>query len=95
MPAYTIHSLEEIHDPEAMQEYAAHVDAIIEQYDGTVLVPRGDARRVTGGWDPGVLALVEWPTAQRFTDFYDSPEYRPWRELRDRSTTTSIVITES
>ena len=95
MPAYTIHSLEEISDPEAMQEYAGHVDKIIARYDGTVLVPRGEARNVVGAWDPGVVALIEWPSADRFSDFYDSPEYAPWRALRDRSAKTSIVVTES
>jgi uncharacterized protein (DUF1330 family) len=92
MPTHAIHSLEELSDPEAMQEYAANVDKIVAMYDGKFLVPRGEARAIEGSWDPGVVALIEWPSTDRFVEFYESPEYRPWRDLRHRASKNSIVI---
>jgi len=32
---------------------------------------------------------------ERLMDWYDSPEYKPWRELRERSARASIVVTEA
>jgi uncharacterized protein (DUF1330 family) len=41
------------------------------------------------------VMLIEFSTMQRLMDLYDSPEYKPWRELRERSARASIVVTEA
>ncbi|CAM4245524.1 DUF1330 domain-containing protein [Kibdelosporangium persicum] len=94
MSAYMIVTIEEMIDPDAMRHYAANVDGVVKQFDGVFLVPRGTTRVIEGSWDPGVVALIEFPSAKRVLDFYESPEYRPLRDLRHRAAKTSIVITE-
>ncbi|MFY1674678.1 DUF1330 domain-containing protein [Plantactinospora sp. WMMB334] len=94
MSAYMIVTIEEMVDAEAMQHYAANVDAVVKQFDGRYLVPRGTTRAIEGSWDPGMIALIEFPSTDRILEYYESEEYRPLRDLRHRSAKTSIVITE-
>jgi uncharacterized protein (DUF1330 family) len=95
MPAYFIATPEEITDMDGMMRYAANAPAVVQAFGGKYLVPRGTARKLEGNWDPGFMVLIEFPSAERVLEFYESAEYRPWRELRQRAAKTSIVITES
>jgi len=95
MPAYYIATPEQITDMDAMQEYAAHPPAVVDAFGGRYLVPRGVTHTLEGSWDPGFMVLIEFPTAERVLEFYESEEYRPWRELRQQAAKTSIVVTQS
>lgn len=94
MSAYFIATPEEMRDLDAMTEYEAHVPGIIEAFGGEFLVPQATTRTLEGDWHPGVMILIKFPSMDRLLEFYDSAEYRPWRELRHRSAKTSIVVTE-
>jgi uncharacterized protein (DUF1330 family) len=94
MTAYYIATPEELFDPDGMREYAANSEPILQSFGGRYLVHRGDAEKLSGSWDPPFVVLIEFPTKEGLLRWYNSEEYRPWRELRERSSRASIVITE-
>ncbi len=94
MTAYYIASPEEVSDPDGMKEYVANAEPILRSFGGRYLVHHAAAERLAGAWDPSFLILIEFPSKQRMMEWYESDEYRPWRELRERSSRATIVVTE-
>ena len=79
-------------DPEGMQRYSEVVPPMVVAFGGTYLSPHLEAQVLEGGWDPDYIVLVEFPSKDRLLEFYESDEYRPWRELRQKAGDASIVI---
>jgi uncharacterized protein (DUF1330 family) len=94
MTAYYIASPEEVSDPDGMKEYATNSEPVLNSFGGRYLVHRNVARQLSGSWDPKYIVLIEFPSMERLLEWYESEEYRPWRELRERSAKASIVVTE-
>lgn len=94
LPAYYLATPEAIHDPEGMKEYAGASTRIIESFGGRYLANRGVAQTLAGDWRPPYVVLLEFPTMELMRQWYESAEYRPWRELRERSMSASIVVFE-
>lgn len=94
MTCYYIATPEEVSDPAGMKEYAAGSEPILESFGGRYLVHHGTAERLSGNWRPTAIVLIEFPSLERMREWYESDEYRPWRELRERSARASIVVTE-
>lgn len=94
MTAYYIASPEEVSDPAGMKEYAEGSAPVLDQFGGRYLVHHGAAERLAGSWSPKALILLEFPNLERMRAWYESDAYRPWRELRERSSKASIVVTE-
>ena len=40
------------------------------------------------------MVIVEFPTMEQALKWYDSPEYKPLLELRERASTARVVIVE-
>jgi uncharacterized protein (DUF1330 family) len=93
MAAYFIATPEAITDMDLMGEYAAGAPAVVEEFGGRYLVPRGVAEAFAGEWDPGFMVMIEFPDRARVREFYESPEYRPWREMQERAARISILVT--
>ncbi len=94
MTAYYIANPEEVMDPDGMKEYAANSHPVLESFGGRYLVHHGAPEKLAGAWDPKAIILIEFPSKARLYEWYESEEYRPWRELRERSAKASIVVTE-
>ena len=95
MSAYFIAMPEQLSDFDALQRYAASAPAVVEAFDGKYLVGRGAPEALEGSWDPGFMAIIEFPSMARLKEFYESEDYRPWRELRERAATTSILVVDA
>lgn len=95
MPAYFIATPEAIMDMDLMTEYAANAPAVVEEFGGRYLVPRGVAEAFAGEWDPGFMVLIEFPDRERVREFYESDAYRPWREMQERAAKISILVTSA
>ncbi|MGV0743259.1 DUF1330 domain-containing protein [Mycolicibacterium sp. XJ870] len=79
-------------NPEAMAEYATSVRVIVEAFDGHYRARHQAVQTLEGQWDPEFFTLIEFPTMTRLLQFYESEEYRPWLELRNKSGDGTIVI---
>ncbi len=93
MAAYLIANVE-VTDPAGYEKYMKQVPATIASYRGRCLM-RGGAREVLeGDWVPDRLVILEFPSMVQLKDWYDSPEYRPLRQIRQQTTKSRLVAIE-
>lgn len=93
MSAYAIANIEVI-DPTAFEAYRGMVSTTIEKYGGRYLVRGGALEVLEGVRQPYRLVVLEFPSAEQARSWYDSPEYRPARELRIRATRSHVVFVD-
>lgn len=90
MSAYAVANLA-VSDAEAFQRYVDEVPATVYKYGGRYLVRGGKVKFVEGDWKPDILVVIEFPTMDALKAWYDSEEYRPLRELRQRTARTEAA----
>jgi len=93
MPAYLIADIE-VTDPEGYEEYKRRVPAIIAAHGGRYLARGGAVEVLEGTWRPKRNAIIEFADLASFRAFWDSPEYQPLRELRERAAKSNLVVVE-
>lgn len=93
MAAYLIADIE-VTDPEGYAEYRRTVGASIAAFGGRFLARGGRTESLEGAWAPSRLVIVEFPSIERLEAWYRSPEYAPALALRQRSSVSSLVMTE-
>jgi uncharacterized protein (DUF1330 family) len=94
MAAYLIAEIE-ITDPAGYEEYRKGVGATLAAYGGKNLVrPGGKMEVLEGGWVPKRLVILEFPSIGQLKAWYDSPEYRPLLEIRQRTAKSKMVLIE-
>jgi uncharacterized protein (DUF1330 family) len=47
-----------------------------------------------GDWCPARYVILEFPTAARAREWWDSPEYRPIRAIRWRTAESSMIMVD-
>jgi uncharacterized protein (DUF1330 family) len=73
----------EITDRSWVAEYVKNVTKMVEQRGGRYLARTSKVETVEGERKlPQVFLFVEWPSQKAAKAFYESEEYRPYREAR-------------
>ena len=83
MPAYFVADVD-VPDLEAYQA-SGYLDAArssAARYGGVYVARGGETLSVEGDWEPGRVVIIRFPTMDRLRAWYDSDDYRPWREVR-------------
>jgi uncharacterized protein (DUF1330 family) len=93
MPAYLIANVE-ITDSAGYEEYKKGVPATIAAHGGRYLTRAGATEVLEGTWVPSRVVILEFPDMARLKAWFDSPEYRPLRKIRERSAKSSLVAVE-
>lgn len=93
MAAYVIAEIE-VTDPSKYEEYRRQVLATIEKHGGRFLVRGGNAEGLEGGWKPGRLVVLEFPSYDQAQKWYRSPEYAPLIELRQAASHGRLCIVQ-
>jgi uncharacterized protein (DUF1330 family) len=93
MAAYLIANID-VTDPAGYEEYRKGVPPTILAHGGRFLVRGGALDVLEGSWTPKRLVLIEFPSMAALRSWYDSPEYRPLIELRNRFARSSLVAVE-
>ena len=83
-----------ITDPEKYRDYMAQVKPVIEASGGRYLVRGGAHQVLEGDWNPTRLVLFEFPSEQAAKSFYESPEYRGLKALRESCSRANLVTVE-
>jgi len=84
----------EVHDPDEYEKYRAKVPETIAAYGGRYLVRGGDNPEIAEGEpNPKIRTVIlEFPSRERLFEWYNSPEYRPVRDIRFRSAKTNVWV---
>ena len=93
MPAYMFANVE-VTDAAGYEQYRQQVSATIEAYGGRYLVRGGATEVLEGDWVPKRMVILEFADMAQLKAWYQSPEYRPLIELRQRTATSTLVAVE-
>lgn len=93
MAAYVI-AIIDVTDPEGYKEYARQVPATIARYGGRYLMRGGAMELREGEWPGARTVIVEFPSLDRAREWYDSPEYRPVRTIRQATSRGRVAFFE-
>ena len=93
MAAYIIVDID-VTDPAAYEEYRRLVPPLVAKYGGKYLVRGGAFETIEGGWTPKRLTVLEFESAERAKQFYDSDDYEPVKQIRLRATNSNMVLVE-
>jgi uncharacterized protein (DUF1330 family) len=71
----------------------AAVTPMVERYGGRYLARTSRAVKLEGDRPaPHVILLIEWPSREAALAFYESDEYRPYRERRIAGALNEFVL---
>lgn len=91
MAAYVIVDIN-VTDPQGYEEYRRQSAATVAAYDGRFLVRGGEVATLEGVWQPRRLVVLEFPTVERARAWWSSPEYEAIKPIRQRTTTTQMIV---
>ncbi len=77
---------------ERYESYRVAVREAIARNGGRYLARGGDVTVVEGTWNPSRLVVIEFPSLEQAERFYQSPEYRTARELRQNAAMVNMIL---
>lgn len=93
MAAYIVADVD-ITDPAAYEGYKPLASAALEKYGAKILARGGKVETAEGGWNPGRLVILEFPSMAQLRRFYDSPEYVKARAIRQKASRSKLIFVE-
>lgn len=90
--AYNIVNIIKIHDQKKFQEYVAGHIPTIEKYGGKFLVKGDQGEVLEGDWESNLMVVQEFPSIERFKEWYHSEDYRPWKVLRQACAEVTAIL---
>ena len=93
MTAYFVIDLT-VTDPKKLEEYERGVNALVEKHGGKFIVHGGEYDVIEGDWQPQRLVIAEYPSRQAIKDFYNDPDYAPFKEIRLAGSTAKALAVE-
>jgi len=93
MPAYVIVDIE-VSDPGKYEEYRNLAQASLAIYGGKYLVRGGRTEPFEGSWAPKRLVILEFDSAARAKEWYNSPEYGLARATRRDAARFNMLLVE-
>ena len=93
MSAYIVVDIT-ITDAILYEEYRRRAPASIAKYNGTYLVRGGATATLEGTWSPKRLVILEFPTVEQASAWWNSPEYAPAKEIREQCADANMLLVE-
>jgi uncharacterized protein (DUF1330 family) len=73
----------DITDQSWVSDYVRNVTGIVERHGGRYLARTPNVEKIEGGRKaPQIFLIIEWPSRDAALAFYESDEYRPYRQSR-------------
>lgn len=92
MKYYAVAELD-VTDPGWVADYVADVTPMVQRRGGRYLARTTRVERLEGERErPQVMLLIEWPSREAANDFYESDEYRGYREARRAGARNEFVL---
>ena len=93
MPAYAVIDVHET-DAEKAAAYRTLSWPSVEAHGGRFLVRGGAFDVLEGDWTPQRIVVIEFADAAAARTWYESPEYREARAVREGAGTWNMVVVE-
>lgn len=93
MPAYLISQID-VHDKFGYEEYRKLVGASLAKYGGKFIARGGRIDVLEGDWNPKRVVICEFESLERAREWYESPEYRPARDIRQKTSEAKIIVVD-
>ena len=93
MPAYLIARVD-ITDWERYREYMRHTPRVIQSFGGHFIARGGETITLEGPVEEDRVVVIEFPTFQQAKAFYESPEYKRIKKLRDGAGAAQFVVVD-
>lgn len=93
MAAYIIFT-EDVHDPEALQAYAAKAVPSVLQYGGVPRIASNATEVVEGEWHGQQTVMIEFESVEAAQTWYNSPEYQAVIGERHAAASSNAAIFE-
>ena len=93
MAAYVIVNVDTKH-PQEYEHYKDMAEKTVAQYGGRYLVRGGQMKVLEGSWEPTRIVVLEFPSYEKAHEWWHSAEYAPAKQLRQRLSTTDLLIIE-
>lgn len=77
-----------------MRRYMAEAPATVAAFGGRYLVRGNAVQALEGSWEHDRMVVVEFPDRDAALAWYHSPQYRPLRDLRQRSAEAVILLAD-
>ena len=93
MSAYVVVDIE-VQDRETYEQYKKLAPPSIAAYGGRYVARGGTTEVLEGEWVPKRFVVLEFESVERAKAWWDSPEYREAKALRQRCAQTNMVVVE-
>ena len=93
MPAYVIVDVT-TYNREEMEEYRRQTPATISAFDGKFIVRGGQTTILEGEWNPERIVVLEFPTADKAREWWNSDLYANPKLLRQGAGITKMILVE-
>ena len=85
----------DIKNIEEYKKYMKKVKPLIESYGGEYLIRGGEIDALeTNLWKPTRMVLVKFPNKKIAMEWYNSEEYKPYKNIRLDNATSNILMVE-
>lgn len=80
-------------DQSWVAEYVKNVTGMVERRGGRYLARTSKIEKIEGQRKPfQIVVIVEWPSKEAAVSFYESEEYRPYRQNRIAGAKNEFVL---
>jgi uncharacterized protein (DUF1330 family) len=93
MPTYVIVEVS-IHDHKKYEEYKKLTPASIAAFNGKFVVRGGQTITLEGDWKPERIVVLEFPSVERATEWWNSDLYSEAKVIRQQAANTKMIIVE-
>jgi len=74
-------------------EYVKNVTRMVEHHGGRYLTRTSTVEKIEGKQKaPQIVVLMEWPSREAAVGFYESEEYRPYRQSRLQGANNEFIL---
>lgn len=94
MKAYVIAETQDIIQDSAYQQYRPLGANAVALHQGQYLVRGGAAQSLEGDWHPQKLTILQFPNLDLARAWYDSPEYKHARSVREGAVRMRFVTVD-
>ncbi len=78
----------------AHKQYQRDVVAVVEAFGGRYHVRGADVTALEGNWDNKRMVVLEFPDRAAALAWYNSEEYRPLKEMRQKAGKATILLAQ-